>query len=131
MTTPPPDVAGLERAFDTALLALTAAEMRGEIAGPDDFRLALIRTYPDWLDEQVAPLVGTCDDGRLPAAAVLYVSALWSGVAVDYLQIIEALLFQIEQTTGKPAVEALRELRERLARDQAGAMASPTTLAEA
>lgn len=120
MTTPatPPEIAGIERAVDAVLLALTAADLRGDIVGPCDFREALIRTHVDWVDAQVTPLLGAyVGDRWLPAEVVGYLSAAWSTVTVEYMAVLMDLLFQIERLTGKPPTEALRELRERV--DQA------------
>lgn len=116
MTAPttPPEIAGIERAVDATLLALTSADVRGDIVGPDDYREALMRTHVQWLDGQVTPLLGPyANDRWLPAEVVAHLSGAWSSVVTDYMAITTDLLFQIEKATGKTPAQALRELRER------------------
>lgn len=116
--TTPPGLAGIERGVDALLLALTSADMRGDIVGPGDFREALTRTHTGWLNDQVTPLLGPyVNDRWLPVEVVAYLSAAWSTVTVEYMAVTTDLLFQIEELTGKAPAEALRELRERV--DQA------------
>lgn len=115
--TTPPELAGIERAVDAALLAFTSAEMRGDVVGVGDFKEALIRTHTDWIDSQVTPLLGPyAGDNWLPVEVVVWLSAAWSSVVTDHMAIVTDLLFEIQKLTGKTPSEALCELRERAER---------------
>lgn len=112
--TTPPELAGVERAVDALMLALTAAGMRGDVVGPDDFRDALTQTHAGWIGAEISRLLGPyVHDRWLPSDVVAWLSAAWSSVAVDQMAIITDLLIEMRRLTGKPPAEVLREVRER------------------